>query len=459
MNIAQPPELYFAEYTTHFHDEYAGNPFIEALKEEMSEREFKARMHYVPELPSDLLTMPFSKAQLYIKELERAYIYSPFDYDLYRQAYTDIVAGYKHRNPMSHFYHSDLLNTASAVRTSQSYIPDPHRKKQVGSGNCSLLSGLSGIGKTEKVRAILKMLPPVIRHTEYDKKPLVFDQLVTVSFEISYVKSVKSLALNFFAAVDAKIGTEYVNDWINGRPFQGAYLKFMEVIAKRHGIGLVHIDECQKLLAVAKDKDSPTIQLLESLFNNLGVPLIMTCTEEGRSLFEIDGLSKVETKSKFTTARRLTSNRDLQCERIVFGSDTFRLFLDGFIPYTIFAGTPAKTAEFEALLFDMSQGVHQVLSRLIRLFLENVHRRKTPPNEFVVLLENIFNSQFKLLKPALYALKDGDIQKYEILKDEAEKKLAESEENGSQNMISRTLHSSLRAPKMATEEQLVELEK
>lgn len=451
MQFTEPKEYYNADYKPHFHQLYAGNPLVEALPQQYSKAEFLACMTYIPDLPVNLWDMPFSEAQIYIKELERAYIPNEQDYEIYRHLHNEIISGYRHRNPALPLYHSKMLLLAGEARNSQQYRPNPHHFKQISSGSCTLISGLSGIGKTEKIRAMLKMLPPVIRHQEFNGEPQIFDQIVTVSFEISTVRSVKALALNFFAAVDKIIGTTNVIDWKDSRAGVPAYLIEMQLIVMRHGIGLVHIDECQKLLSEVKSNDHPTIQLLESMFNLIGVPVIMTTTNEGRKLFGTNSSSSEDLSKKFQSTRRLTSSRDIVLERMYLDGDEFRRFLACFLPDNIFAGTAIKSKAFEQLIFDKCQGVHQVLNRLLRVFLENLHRRQTTQNNYEQLFLGVFDDQFKLLKPALQALKDGDAQTYEL------HKAATDEVAHSGNKLkgkSRTNHSSLKAPIMATEANL-----
>ena len=216
MNFSDPPEYFEAAYQPHFHPVYAGNPLVEVIHPQYSEAEFVSYMTYEPSLPSSLFDMPYAEAQLYIKQLEKAYIPSSADYEIYRHIYNEIIAGYLHRNPITPEFQAQMLAVA---RGSDQYRPNPHQNKQVSSGSCTLTSGVSGIGKTEKLNAILKMFPPVIRHRSYNGNLCVMDQVVTVSFEISNVKSMRAVAINFFKAVDALLGTDIATKWLKSRHF------------------------------------------------------------------------------------------------------------------------------------------------------------------------------------------------------------------------------------------------
>ena len=457
MYFSNPKEWYHAEYLAHFHPEYRGNPFVETIQPQYSEQEFLDYMSFTPELPSNLFEMPYQNAQIFIKQLERAYIPSGNDYEIYRHVYNEIITGYMHRNPVKHHYHAQMLKTAAGRKR---YIPNPHQKKQISSGSCTLLSGLSGIGKTEKIKGILKMFDPVIRHTEYDGMPLIFDQVITVSFEISSVKSMKALALNFFKATDQLLNTEYHKKWHKSGKGPKAHLDEMQIAAQRHGIGLVHIDECQKLLAAAKNPDSPTVHYLESLFNSIGVPILMTCTEEGRDLFDTADTIDEKAAAKFQTSRRLTSSKDIQCSRMKPDGEDFKSFIDCFLPEYLFYGTPARTKHFASELYDMSQGIHQVLNKLLRAFLENIHRRKTVPKDYQNLLRNIYKSQFKLLDPALRAFNNAELQAEEMRKCAAKRNGTKADgkqtpkvpQTSVGNQVSaRTLHTSKAGPILASD--------
>ncbi|WP_338518414.1 AAA family ATPase [Alteromonas gracilis] len=460
MSFAEPQEWYPAEYRTHFDIECQGNPLIETLYPQYSEAEFLGFITNMPELPSHFFSMPFEHAQRCIKRLEKAYIPSPLDYEIYRHIHSELVNGYVHRNPITPMQQAKMLGVARGQ-----FLPNPHKNKQTASGSCTLLSGISGIGKTERVQLILKMFQPVIRHELYRGHPLIIDQVPTVSFEISNLKSVKALGVNFFRAIDKLMGTNYTQQWYKGKQGTYAFLVEMQLLAERFGVGFTHIDECQKLLAEAKKDDSPTIHYLESLFNNVGVPIIMTCTEEGVALFDTDSHSDDESLKKFPTTRRLTSGRDIRCERLSFFDDEFQQFIDCFLPLYLFNGTPARSEEFKGQLYDYSQGVHQVLNKLLRLFLDNVHRKRPEPSQYSDVLKGVFDNQFGKLKPALQALKNKNAQMYE---NEVEKhtprkydELAEMQDDklelSNAPLEPRTLHTSVKGPRVCSEKELKNL--
>lgn len=460
MSFAEPYEWYPAEYRTHFDIQCQGNPLIEALYPQYSETEFQSFITNTPELPHNFFNLPFEHAQRSIKRLEKAYIPSPLDYEIYRHIHSEMVNGYVHRNPITPMQQAKMLGVARGQ-----FVPNPHNNKQTASGSCTLLSGISGIGKTERVQLILKMFQPVIRHELYQGHPLIIDQVPTVSFEISNLKSVKALGVNFFKATDKLVGTNYTQQWYKGKQATYAFLIEMQLLAERFGIGITHIDECQKLLAEAKKDDSPTIQYLESLFNNVGVPIIMTSTEEGVELFDSKSNSDNESLRKFTTTRRLTSGRDIRCEKLSFFDDEFQQFIDCFLPPYLFNGTPARYEEFKAQLYEHSQGVHQVLNKLLRLFLDNLHRKRPEPSQYSDVLKAVFDNQFGKLKPALQALKNKSAQTYELemekLRDYKDDELSQMQddkfESAGEPLEPRTLHTSVKGPRVCSERELRKL--
>lgn len=460
MSFSEPRNWYPADYQIHFDIECQGNPLIEALYPQYSEEEFLGFITNTPALPQGLFNMPFEQAQFYIKRLEKAYIPSPLDYEIYRHIHSEMVSSYIHRNPITPMQQAKMLGVARGK-----YVPDPHNKKKTASGNCTLISGISGIGKTERVQLILRMFQPVIRHDEYQGHPLIIDQVPTASFEISNLRSVKALGINFFRTIDQLVGTNYTQQWYTGVRGTYAFLIEMQLIAERFATGIIHIDECQRLLAEAKKHDSPTIHYLESLFNNVGVPIIMTCTEDGVELFDTKSHSDAQSLAKFAVTRRLTSGRDIPCERLFRFDDEFQQFVDCFLPPHLFNDTPARSEDFKDQLYDHSQGVHQVLNRLLRLFLDNLHRRRPEPSEFSDVLKAVFDNQFRKLKPALQALKNGDAQTYEMETEKLEAResdeLSEMQddelESSSYPNKSRTFHTSLKGPLVCSEKELKNL--
>lgn len=454
MIFSEPKKYVYAEYKPHFHPIYRGNPLVEALKPQYSEEEFHEYMTYYNELPDDLWEMEFPEVQVIIKELEYAYISDRLDFNLYSHIYNEMICGYRHRNPFSKEYNKMLFELGRAARTSQNFVPNPHEFKAAASGSCTLLSGLSGIGKTEKIRGILRMFPQVIRHESYDEKVLTLDQLTYLSFDISSARSVKALVMNFFAAVDEALGTENVSKWQNSRASTGAYIVEMQVIAARHSVGIIHIDECQKLLAEAKSDDSPTVKHLESMFNQIGVPMILTTTHEGLTLFNTEHQSDDVCKAKLKTSRRLTSSRFIQAEPMVCDEEPFKKVISVFLPDYLFTNTEVLSDVFLEQVFNMTMGVHQLTSRLLRLFLENVHRYQPEPGEYLEMLESLYQQQFKLVIPAINAIRNGDAQTYESEMRDIDLTQAQI----TKKRKYRTLHSSVQAPKMATEQEIYNTE-
>ena len=266
---------------------YRGNPLIEALTEHVIEDEdaLHSQLMTTFNLPDDLWSMDEMSAKDYIALLDDIYIPHVNTWQLYVNIIQQIKVGYRKKNPLS----SDgqkLLNLISIMnRDGQSEALENRIAALAGKARCSLSVGVSGVGKTESTRSVLERIPQVISHRMYNGQRLELDQLVWVSFDVTSTNSIKGLAANFFEAVDRAIGTHYAIQFSNFKEPVDVFIGNMRTICIKHAIGFVHIDECQHLLRRMKSQYSASVADLESMFNRLGIPMLMTCTPEGVNLF------------------------------------------------------------------------------------------------------------------------------------------------------------------------------
>lgn len=262
--------------------------------------------------------------------------------------------------------------------------------------------------------------------------------------------------MNFFMAVDEAIGSNYSQLYDNERNSVDVYIGNMRLVCAKHCIGFVHVDECQHLLRNMKAKHSASVSDLESLFNRIGIPMLMTCTPEGMSLFFDTGTDKVQQQLMIT--RRLMSERVWPYNPMTFGSDTFKEFINAFLPDNIFKSTGVKTDEFRAKIHELTFGIHAVAARLLRLFFEVVVSRKgeLDDGKGIQILEKVYSQHFDKVSHVIQNLRNEKSQAQEIAKQKSKGKSVSSKVK---KMKSATLHSSRVAPRMASENSIQGLKK
>ena len=105
------------------------------------------------------------------------------------------------------------------------------------------------------------------------------------------------------------------------------------------------------------------------------------------------------------------------------------------------------------------------MNKLLRLFLDNLHRKRPEASQYSDVLKAVFDNQFRKLKPALRALKNKSAQAYELemekLRDYKEDELSQMRDDkfelAGEPLEPRTLHTSVKGPRVCSERELRKL--
>lgn len=295
-----------AQYNQHQVKEFNTNPLTSAIPVFTDKKSVLSTLTVLPSIGENYWDLPEVYQQTELLKLDLIHVPVPQLYALYNKFMSLILHAYSLYNPLSPVTNKLQLDIAKAARENVLFT-DGHARRTTA--NSVLVSGHSGTGKTTTIRAGLSLIPQVIEHESFDGKPFKQDQLVWVSFDLPATSSIKGLALSFFLAVDYALGTSYYEEWKdkgNSRTVE-RHQSQMQLIAVTHHLGLVHIDEIQFMLSYKSQRDAPSFITLESLFNKLGIPVILSCTSIGRECLFVD-----KKRMDFTTVRRLVNNREFR---------------------------------------------------------------------------------------------------------------------------------------------------
>lgn len=449
-----------ANYITHPLSIYAGNPLIETLDIIKYPSDFEGIIEEKKVLPSDIISYDPFAGQSVISDLEDAYIPHPNAWHIYKQLTQQIMAGYRKRNPATicgqHYQNKVLV----MCQNGQTVELDKFMGSAAGTSRCSLSTGLSGTGKTETLRRILRCIPQKYRHTKVNSQHQSFDQLVWVSFDVTSSNSLKGLASNFYRAVDQAIGTSYEDEYPEKGLGVDTHINCVRKICARHFIGLVHVDECQHLLKGIGNPNNATLDHLESLFNRIGVPMLTTCTPEGLRLFFDQDLKN----AKLQSTRRLMSGRVYDFSPMEKDSRFYKTFFDTYLPENVFHKTAVTSQQFRDIIHFNTFGLQAISSHLMRLFFEAVQSKP----EFLEgekcfdLLDMVYQQHFGATSLAIGELRKNKAQRYEAERaanQQAEAHMAQLrlKEQNQMGVSTRTKHSSRRAPRMAHTSSLLKL--
>ncbi|GAI19169.1 unnamed protein product, partial [marine sediment metagenome] len=221
--------------------EYANNPLIEALPPILSEEEAAMSIAHFPTDPGAERSLPREVRLHCIDRLKTLIQPLPIHIELESAVSSILRSGYVGRNPMQaatwrhlHTLSTDRRNLANFNSSASTFS----------------LVGLSGIGKTTALNAVLSAYPQIITHHRYQNKEFIHTQVTWLKLECPFDGSLSGLCHAFFKALDKALGQQdrYVARY---RSKAGILemIQRMEQLASTYFIGALFIDELQHLNA------------------------------------------------------------------------------------------------------------------------------------------------------------------------------------------------------------------
>ncbi|WP_223879973.1 AAA family ATPase [Paenibacillus spiritus] len=265
-----------------------GNPFIEALPEREGIESFIDSLTSEPPRSPEFNQLPVEDRLELVQQI-RSDFWVPFPshYDKYRNLYSMIKLGYQSRNPLQAMYNrqfaigidnifkagvdDDGRNLAGNIHTSQSLVE----------------IAINGFGKSQIYERILnRLFPKVIHHSQYHGRTLPTTQLVWLKVECPYNKSVGTFVKSFYAEVDRALGTAIYDKWGEKPGTIDKQVMRMIQVAAQVNLGVLIIDEIQKIQKAYSCGEENLIDFITQLVNTLGIPTILIGSYKALYLFK-----------------------------------------------------------------------------------------------------------------------------------------------------------------------------
>jgi ABC-type dipeptide/oligopeptide/nickel transport system ATPase component len=255
-----------AKYIKAILPEYQGNPFIEALRPKASQEEVMEAFSYYPELDEEIRkhSDPLVREE-YTVRLKSLRQPLPLYFKVFRAIETAIKTGYSAKNPLS-------PTTAQFLHYPVDEKPDipPHTGYFEPKGDGITLVGESGVGKSSMLEQVLNYFPNVIEHDNYNGQIMEHrHQIVWLKVDCPNNSSVRDLCEEILATLDQAIGDERTKP----EPTIGKLTRQIEQKIKANFLGILVIDEMQRLEFKRTGGENNLLNFLHSLVNKLGVPL------------------------------------------------------------------------------------------------------------------------------------------------------------------------------------------
>ena len=377
--------------------EYSGNPLIEAMPPILTEAQAAQGLAAFPPLPNDERGMPKEVRLHCLNRL--AHLVQPFPIylDLENAVSSILRSGYVGRNPL------DVGTWRHLHSLSLRQGPTPQFNSTASTFS---LVGLSGIGKTTALDAVLRLYPQVITHHRYRDQDFIHTQIVWLKLECPFDGSLSGLCHTFFRAVDEATGEERYTKRYRGKGGIQELIQRMEQVASTYFIGALFIDELQHLRTAKTGGKDNMLNFFINLINSIGIPVVFVGTNSMLELFV----------HVLRNARRASGFGIYDFKQPTEEDASWELLLKAVWGYQWVKTVAPLTPELKAALYDLTQGITDFLTKLMIL-----GQRYAIQSDREVLDVDVFrhvaNTKMKLLQPALDALRTHDPAKMRRFED------------------------------------------
>ncbi|MEK4293028.1 ATP-binding protein [Paenibacillus sp. FSL R5-0914] len=391
-----------AEYYTSDEPNYCHNAFIEALPPIKTLEEAAIEMSRYPTINNQERLWPPHKRLHAVQRIASNFIEPmPKLLDLEQRMSRMIRNGYFARNPLS----SEWIKQMRIAFDGLEQLTDDKLPIIRSSAAGFALIGTSGIGKTTAIETVLSLYPQVIEHVNYNGNHLIRQQLVWVKLECPRDGSMKALVLQFFQYVDAILGTNYYSKFCRSKKSAEDLIPDMSFLAANFGLGVLVIDEIQRLKSAASGGMKKMLDFITELTNSIGVPVMLIGTY---------GAMRPLTKL-FSNARRASGQGDMTWSNYV-QDEQWEHFIEVLWDYQ-WTNVPTKlTSEFIEVFYNESQGITDIAVKLYMIAQWSVigqdDERLTP-----ALIREVSKESLRLVRPVLDAMKSGDLAALERYED------------------------------------------
>ena len=167
------------------HPEYCGNPLIEALPGVLDRKAAAKALLYYPQYDPAYRGLPMEERLQLLKTASRFIAVLPIHLDLYYRFACMIREGYTDRNPFIPGFYRQIDQQVAALGAINTT-----RLLEWSTAYGFTMLGLSGVGKSTALNAILSLYPQVIFHHHYKEQDFSHTQLVYLKLDCPFDGSV-----------------------------------------------------------------------------------------------------------------------------------------------------------------------------------------------------------------------------------------------------------------------------
>jgi len=400
-----------AIYVTPDLAQWADNPLLVALPRALDKTNAADRLAREPKYDQQLRSEPGYIRRLIFHNAMK-FIFFPLDghLDLHQRLQCAIRVGYADRNPLDLNYEDQLekrLDKFDQYARSDRHEMD--RSATTASGFNIL--GISGGGKSRGILRCLHLLPQTICHSSFRGRNFTCKQLVWLKLDCPFDGNPRGLCIQFFNTVDAILGTKYRREFGRNR-ITDAMMSDMALIAANHSLGVLVVDEIQRLSLAKSGGAEKMLNFFVQLVSTIGVPVVLVGTYKGMAVLS----------GEFSQIRRGTGQGDMIWDRME-NDGQWRFFIESLWRYQFVRKNSSphdhdkKDDTLGDVLYDESQGI---VDLAIKLFMFTQERAIETGQERMTagLIRKVAKDKLKIPRQVLHALRTKNmavIQRFEDL--------------------------------------------
>lgn len=365
-----------------------GNPLVDALPPIKSDEDWYQQLLSLPPFDASQRSDPEHLRAYHVINLKEVFLPSQRHLMLARRIDQLIRWGYRKRDPLMP-EHSQKLQHAydQAQGISGKRLLFGESSPICGSS----LMGMSGMGKSTTIEAILHAYPQYIFHPAHD-----LSQVVWLRVDCPRDGSLLELGMSILRAFDRVLGTKHAQIGGVRSPSAASVKSKVIQLALSHCLGLLVIDEIQNLSVKKSGGREEMLNWFQELVNELRLPVFLLGTFKAKSVMQLD----------VRHARRNTVMGSAVWEPMKLDAD-FRQLLQILWKYLWLAEPGTLTDELVETIFEETQGISAFVVDMLlitQLYALRAKKETITPT----LFRHVARTEFKPVQPVLNALRSKD---------------------------------------------------
>lgn len=263
--------------------ELEGNPLTDALPPLWDQKQVIKMLNRQFDFKETDLELSPKERFLKIQTALKLFVTLDVHLELEEMLALAIRSGLQSRNPFSKEYWEK--RKVEIIRFDQYADQYDYGDEDISwTANGFTVVGMSGVGKSRTILRILNLYPQIINHIKYLEKAFTLRQLVWLKIECPQNGSRIALCKSFLRAVDAILKTDY---YMESGSVED-YLEALATVAQNHYLGILVIDEIQRLRLAKSGDDKQMLNFFVKLINEIGVPVVLVGTYKAISVISTE---------------------------------------------------------------------------------------------------------------------------------------------------------------------------